>query len=402
MRKHTIPTPLVSSEKELSEFLLKQVGESLKEAIRSSVSVLVKTEMQQLRTELFEKEGLSLQFNGAYGRNLTSPVGRITDIPIPRFRSGNGPHGLKSLDIFDDERHRFHELVANLHAAGISQKKIDRLCRSVFGIKMPPAKTKEVFEELLEQEAFRVNERPLLDEPCDVIFLDGVWHTVKSRKTGETRKRVTLTAVGMSLDGAKKTLLGFSLAFEEDEASWIAFLESLLRRGVRIAQSKLAVVDGGGGCIAALERLAPGLDLQVCLSHRYRNVLKHTPRKLKHEMGSDLKRLTQSGTAEAFTRQVKRMEERWALIAPKAVASLVWKLPMSMAYFSFPKELWQKIRTTNAIDRMFREVRSRTRTHYDHYESPESAEKYHQAVFGEINKSYFKTPSPSEVIHTEV
>lgn len=397
-RTQNAPLPHLANEKELNHFLLEALGKNLEQAIRSTVSILVKTEMRQLRDELWKEKQETLVFNGTYPRHLVSPAGKIESIPIPRFRSGNEGHEFASMKVFGEERDRFNELVAHLHLAGVSQRKVNRFCKNLFGQAVAPATTKLVFEELLEAEAFQVNKTSLLEAPSAFLLVDGIWETVKSQKTGETRKRVTLAVLGMNEDGTKQ-LLGFRLAFEEDEASWMRLLEELIRRGLDLTKTKIVVSDGGGGCLAAVERLMPEIPIQSCLAHRYRNVLTHTGFRHKPEMGKDLQRLTQATSKDDFLKQVSDMQKRWQTIAPDAIKSLLWNLKLSLTYFDFPIELWLKLRTTNVLERTFREVRARTRVHYDHYESPQSSDKYHQAIFGNINQTYFHAPSPSNYTH---
>lgn len=398
-RTQNVPLPHLAGDKELNDFLLNALGKNLEQAIRSTVAILVKAEMRELREELWKEKQESLVFNGTYPRHLVSPAGKVENIPIPRFRSGNESHDLQSMKIFGEERDRFNDLVAHLHLAGISQRKVNVFCKSLFGQSVAPATTKAVFEEMLEAEAFHVNSGSLVDAPKDILFLDGVWETVKSQKTGETRRRVTLAALGMTEDGTSQKLLGFHLAFEEDEASWTRFLEELRTRGLNLESVKLAVMDGGGGCIASLERASPETRIQSCLAHRYRNVLRYAGFRHKREMGKDLQRLTQSVSKDEFLKRVSDMQKRWQLIAPVAIQSLTRNLEASLSYFDFPRELWTKLRTTNALERTFREVRARTRIHYDHYESPASSDRYHQAIFGNLNQRYFHATSPSR--HTQ-
>jgi transposase-like protein len=181
--------------------------------------------------------------------------------------------------------------------------------------------------------------------------------------------------------------------------TWCCALSAERDGAIESAKTKLIVSDGGGGGLAALERVYPDVPIQSCLSHRYRNVLKYTPYKHKPSMGSDLKKLTMSNSKEEFLKQVGAMQKRWQTIAPEAIKSLIWNVKLSVTYLDFPRELWSKLRTTNAIERTFREVRARTRVHYDHYESPESSNKYHRAVFGNINQTYFHVPPPSDHTH---
>jgi len=387
MKNRTTPLPEVASEKELNQFLLNNLNGSLTQAIKSTVSIMVKAEMQQVRAELGYPPQLS--FNGYYDRNLVSPVGKIENIPIARWRNGNQHLPIQSLDIFANEQERFYELVRQLHLVGVSQRKINQFCKRVFGKAVAPQTTRTVFLELLEQEAFQVNQSSLLDAPQDFLFFDGLWQKVKNPKTGEVEERVVLAAIGMNEAGDKQ-LLGFKLEHTEDEAAVKGFLESLIKRGLNLTGAKLLISDESKGILAGLDRLAPAVPVQLCLSHRYRNVLKYTPHKHKKSMGQDLKKLTRATSREEFLRQIKSMQQRWQVVTPKAVLCL-GRLPhLLTAYFDFDSNLWKKLRTTNVLERTFREVRARTVVNQHQFASPASAELYHEAVFGNLNQTYFR------------
>lgn len=387
MKKHTPPAPELANQKELNDFLLNSLNANLTQAIKNTVSIMIKAEMRTLREDLGHEQRTA--FNGYYGRNLISPAGKIEDIPIPRFRGGNDHFPLQSMNIFAAEKERFFAIVQQMHLVGVSQRKINRFCQNIFGKAVAPQTTKAVFEELLEQEAFQVNKTSLAGTPQAFVFFDGIWQTVKSNRTGEASKRVILMALGMDDQGTKK-ILGFSLAFAEDEKSWREFIESLQQRGLNMGAMSLAITDDGKGLQAALERIAPQIPRQICITHKYRNVLTHTPRNHKAAMGKDLQTLTKTRSKEAFVEHVKDMEKRWLLVAPNAVKSLTRRIDLITAYFSFPEHLWPKIRTTNILERTLREVRSRTSVMQHQFTSPESAEKYHQAIVGNLNQTYLK------------
>src|SRR3990167_880392 len=146
MKKLTPYTPELASQKELNDFLLNTLNANLTQAIKSTVSIMIKTEMRTLREELGQERQTS--FNGYYGRNLVSPVGKITDIPIPRFRGGNDNLPLQTMNIFSDEKERSFSIVQQMHLIGVSQRKINRFCQNIFGKAVAPQTTKAVFAEL--------------------------------------------------------------------------------------------------------------------------------------------------------------------------------------------------------------------------------------------------------------
>jgi putative transposase len=386
MKKHNTPVPELASEKELSEFLLNNFNSTLTQAIKTTVSLVVKAEMKQLREDLGNPPQMS--FNGYYNRHLVSPAGKVENIPIARFRGGNTDLPLNSLQVFGSEKNRLYELVQQLHLAGISQRKINKFCKEAFGKAIAPKTTKILFEELLKQEEFKINETSLINAPMQYIFCDGVWQKVKNPLTGQVEDRVIMAVMGMD-EAGNKQILGFKLGHSETESLARELLESLIKRGLDIDQINLVITDESKGILSAVSKVLPETKVQLCLVHRYRNVMKHTPVKHKKEMGRDLHRLTQSESRDEFTKQVKDMQKRWQVIAPKAVRCLARTPELLTAYFDFDQVMWSKLRTTNGLERTFREVRARTVVNQHQFTSPTAADKYHQAIFGNLNQNYF-------------
>lgn len=372
MKQHTTPHAVLNSEKELNQYLLDSFGNNLKQAIKNTVQILVRAEMEKLREEINER----LQFNGHYTRHLISPVGKIPDIPIARFRTGNTGHPLETMKIFDEEKERFYNLVAHMHAAGISQRKVDQLSTLLFGKGAAPKTTKHVFQELLAAEAFQINKQSLQDVSVDYLYLDGLWQTVQGQLTGTAKAQVVLAVSGYNAEKDEHRFLGFLLASGEDAASWKKILLQLKERGLDVSKVKLAVADGAQGLLAAFEEICPNLPVQLCLVHRYRNILAHTSRKHKRAMADDLKRLTACESKAEFLTRAKSMELQWQTLEPRAMTSLTWKLDLSLTYFQFPKEHWRHIRTTNKLERAFREIRRRTAMQSHHFQSNQSATNY--------------------------
>jgi putative transposase len=387
MKKRTPSGPELASAQELNEFLLSNLNATLEQAIKSTVSITVKAEMTQLREQLGYPPGMS--FNGSYPRHLISPAGKVENIPIPRFREGAQGIELTALQIFGSEQERFHELVRQLHLAGISQRKINTFCQQVFGKAVAPKTTKLVFEELLQEEAFQINKTDLTNAPANIIYLDGIWQKVKNSLTGEIEERVVIAALGMS-EAGNKQLLGFVVTHAEDAKGAGELLASLQKRGINLDAVKLFVTDESKGILAALARTIAEPPIQLCLVHRYRNVLKYTPLRQRGAMGKDLRQLTQASSPTEFMSQMKEMQKRWQTIAPRAIKRLVRNPELLTTYFRFDAALWPKIRTTNTLERTFREVRSRTRVNQHQFASRQSAEKYHNTIFGNLNQQYFK------------
>lgn len=378
-----------NSEKELSEYLLNSVGSNLKQAIKSTIEMLLKVEMIGLRKDLQEKmeEREKVYFNGYYPRHLLSPVGSIPNIAVPRFRGGNEVHELQGMNLFEAEKQRFYQLIFEMHNRGVSQQKIKEICGEYFQKNVSKKLIGRVYSELVEKEEFQINDQ-LLNDGFEYLFMDGIWEKVFSfRLDGETNKMVMLCVLGVRSDGSRK-IVGFKLAKNEDYESWSKLLGSIKKRGFKGNNLKLIISDGAEGGLKAISEIYPNIDLQLCLSHKARNVLNKCPRKYKAAMAEDVKEIYRSQNLESAINQCKLFEKKWFIEAEKSVKSLKHRFEDYFTYFSFPKELWKIIRTTNLLEREFREVRRRTKVMDNYFNSAKSAEKYHNGIFTYLNNHY--------------
>ncbi|MFA6601901.1 MAG: transposase [Candidatus Paceibacterota bacterium] len=363
---------------ELSNYLLSALGDNLKQAVKSCVEVCVRSEMEGIRNREAEKH---LVFNGSYDRNLVSNIGKVP-VDIPRFRTGNGDHDIRALSVFETARGSFEDLIAHMHLAGISQRKIDKLGKLLFGKAVPPQTTRRLHEALSEEEAFKVNDRSLAGESFDYLYADGIWFSSLGSLTKRKKDRVALAVYGWSKERQQGTFLGFRLAGGESADEWKELIASIHKRGFDIKSAKLISADDGQGLLSALEDMAPSMPVQICIAHRYRNVLAHTRHVNKRAVADDLKKLTACSSKEEAVAHLKDMEKRWQVNEPRAVTSLLFNVNRSLTYFDFPKEDWKMIRTSNKVERSFREIRRRTAVSDHHFQSDASAEKYIASAIG--------------------
>jgi len=140
-------------EKDLQKFLEVNFTESLKQMIKVTVKTMVKQEMESFRKQFEEK----IYFNGFYGRNMISSFGKIEDVPIPRFRNADSRMDLKTLDVFDQEKGKFMQVIQQMHLLGISQRKIRYLAQNCFGINLSANRVGVIYRELAEKEELDIN-----------------------------------------------------------------------------------------------------------------------------------------------------------------------------------------------------------------------------------------------------
>lgn len=258
------------SDEQLAEFLQNNAFESLKQAIKTTVKIMIKNEMEIIRKEIDER----IHFNGSYQRNMLSQFGKIEGIDIPRFRQNPAGLELNSTKVFNSEKERFENLVAQMHVNGISQRKIKRIAQICFGANISTARVGKVHKDLAEQEAFQINSQ-VLDDDFEYLLLDGLWQKTKGFGW-DKNEAALLCALGIRPNGERK-IIAFSFARSESFEEWYELLAQIKKRGLSGKNLKLIISDDNGGIKKARNQLFPSVLFQICIVHKMRNVLSLEP-----------------------------------------------------------------------------------------------------------------------------
>ncbi len=377
--------PVFQDDQDLQQFLRRNLEDSLQQLIKVSITTMVKAELESLRSEL----PIPPAFNGYYPRQLTSPYGRIEDVPIPRLRDGFGPDTMpQSLQVFETEQQRFLKIVGEMHRMGISQRNVKRLAKLCFGITISTDKVGAIHKELADKEEAQLNSRSLTGICYRYLVADGIWATAKGYGW-EDNDTVMLCAVGIRDDG-KADILGFRIARAEDEASWEQFVQSLIDRGLDTKQLQLLIADDGGGLRAAKGKLLPRIALQVCIVHKMRNVMNKTSQKHRKAVTEGLKAIYQAETKDEATNKAKDLIKQWYATEKTAMESLRFHFEDTVTYMDFPKEDWSKLRTSNLVERLFREVRRRIKVIDNSFDSTDSFTNYSATTLGRLQEVYMR------------
>ncbi len=170
-----------------------------------------------------------------------------------------------------------------------------------------------------------------------------------------------LVALGLRPDG-KKEIIDYRLAVAESAREWELFLDDLYRRGLQGAQLEMICADGGAGLLAALPTVYPHVPVQRCWAHKIRNVLGKVKKADQEAVKAGLHRVMNAQSLVKARSAARRFADRWQDSYPKAVDCLRNDLDELLTCFRYKTlEERKAVRTTNAIERRFREVRRRTR-----------------------------------------
>lgn len=186
------------------------------------------------------------------------------------------------------------------------------------------------------------------------IWADGVYLQARMEPVAECM----LVIIGATPEG-KKELIGFQVGVRESAQSWRELLIDIQARGLSIAP-ELAVADGALGFWKALEEVFPGTRHQRCWVHKTANVLNKVAKSVQPTMKQDLREIWMAPDRAAAQDALEIFVKKYAAKHAKAVQCLSKDRDALLAFYAFPAEHWEHVRTTNPIESVFATVRHRT------------------------------------------
>jgi putative transposase len=331
-------------------------GEDYRGATRQALAELLESRMAETidrHLERIAERGQADRRNGCYRRGLLTELGQI-ELAVPRTRTCSA---LRVVHAYARRVRDVDRMILACFVLGLSTRKVARALLPILGQPVSPGTVSQVARQL-DAAVAAFHQRPLQDQ-YRVLVLDGV---VLKRKTGAgALARPVLVVLGLRPDG-RKEVIDFRLATAESAAQWELFLGQLIRRGLTGERLEMLCVDGGSGLLAALPTAFPDIPVQRCWAHKIRNILNKVREPDQAAIKAQLHRIMNATTLPAAWSAARRFADRWQDLYPKAVACLRADLDHLLTCFRYPTLAKRKaVRTTNAIERRFREVRRRTR-----------------------------------------
>jgi transposase-like protein len=200
----------------------------------------------------------------------------------------------------------------------------------------------------------RWQERDLSARRYVYVWADGVYLQARMEEQAECM----LVLIGATPEG-RKELVGFQIGVRESAQSWRELLVDVKRRGLAIAP-EIAVGDGALGFWKALDEVLPTTRHQRCWLHKAANLLNKVPKSVQGAMKADIREISAAPTRAAAEAAIAVFVEKYGAKYPKAAECLTRDRDALLAFFDFPAEHWDHLRTTNPIESVFATVRHRT------------------------------------------
>jgi transposase-like protein len=330
------------------------VDEVVRRSVEETLNGLLDAEADQLcGAKRYERSPDRVDTrSGSYERRLQTKAGSVK-LKVPRLRSL--PFETQIIERYRRRESSVEEALMEMYLAGVSVRRVEDITEALWGTRVSPSTVSELNQQLYERiEAWR-------NEPIEGEFayvaLDGIW--LKRSWGGEVKNVAVLVAVGVDQEGYRQ-ILGVGEGLKEDSESWRKFLRHLKERGLKGV--RLVTSDKCLGLVEILPEFYPEADWQRCVVHWYRNVGSEVPRHRMKEVMAMLKAIHAQEDREAAEKKASDVVEKLRAMKLQKAAKVVEEgMSETLSYMSYPREHWTRIRTNNALERLMREIRRRTR-----------------------------------------
>lgn len=289
--------------------------------------------------------------NGFKPKTVNSRLGRL-ELQIPQTRDVE--FYPSALERGERSERALKLAVAEMYVQGVSTRKVARVTRELCGLDISSSQVSRAAA-LLDEELESWRNRPLGQTPY--VIIDARYEKV--RHAGSVRDCAVLIAIGILPDG-KRTVLGVSVSLSEAEVHWRDFLNSLIQRGLRGIE--MIASDAHEGLAAARKACFSGVAWQRCQFHLQQNAMQYVPKvHLRPEVATDLRAVFNAPDRNEAERQLDLAVTKYTSIAPKLAEWMQDNVPEGLTVFMLPAAHRRKLRTTNQLERLNREIKRRTR-----------------------------------------
>jgi transposase-like protein len=291
------------------------------------------------------------QANGFKPKRLKTRIGEL-QLAVPQVRGAK--FYPRALERGSRSEKALRLALAEMYVQGVSTSKVTEITEKLCGCEISSSDVSRATV-LLDEDLTKWRSRPL--GQVKYLVLDARYEKV--RHGGSIIDCAVLTAIGVTAEG-RRSVLGVSVSLSEAEVHWREFFKSLVERGLH--GMELITSDAHAGLKEARKACFPGVPWQRCRFHLMRNALAHVPREeMKPEVMDDLRSVLDLGDEHTAGEQLGRVVRKYQKSAPKLAQWMEENVPESFPVFRLPPTHRVRLRTTNMLERVNRELKRRTR-----------------------------------------
>jgi putative transposase len=380
----------------LTDTLTQQLRQHALAGVRAALEAALSEELTSYHAQVSAAAAAAgrspspLRRAGSYPRRVLTSYGLIPDLHVPKLRSGNADRPWHILTRYQLAMQPVLDLALYLYTLGLSIRDLQEALYLTFGhVLSREAVNRVTIAAQSPMQAWRT--RPITNTP-PILIVDGVWVQILA-PTGQTwldrsghervemrgQDQVILTVMGVWEDG-RHEILHYEATDAESSESWSAVLAALKRRGLDPDAVRMVVSDGTTGLPTALTQHLPAAQQQRCTVHKirglerqfcYRDLLMTDPttqealtfeqarRRRREQLTSDAHAIFAAPTRTEAEQRLATFQTTWGAQEPEVVRLLTKDIELSFTFYQFDSSLHALVRSTNLLERFFREFRTK-------------------------------------------
>ena len=303
-----------------------------------------------LQAEPYQRTGERTGYrNGYKPRILKTRVGRI-ELSVPQDREGRFSSALFSR--FQRSEKALILALQEAYLQGVSTRKVTKITEQLCGTSFSKSQVSDLCQDLdADIKAWR--QRPL-EQAYPYLIIDATYLHIRSG--GQVVSEGVLIVIGIAESG-HRDILSLEVAHTETEATYADLFKNLKKRGLKGVQ--LVISDHHEGLQNAIKRHFQGASWQHCQTHFHRNIKGITPPKHQRQVNDALKDVFNAPDQDTAKKRLSFMMDTYENVLPKLVDKIDRDVAHCLTCFDFPKPHRKRIRTTNVLERLNREIKRR-------------------------------------------
>jgi transposase-like protein len=308
---------------------------------------------------------------------------------VPKLRHSNKERPWVILERYQSSFGHLLDFAGYLYVMGLSLRDLQEALYFLLGNVLSRTAVNKIT--LRMQQRMQSHQQRPIDNTPPILIVDGVWVDIQytledfkidqaghHRQCRQAQERVILVAMAVWPDGTYH-VFHYEIAETEAEQTWLVFFEHLIERGLNPEQVELLVSDGTKGLLSAMKQCLPNARQQRCITHKVRGLKPYLTYSDLPQISDTDQLLSESEAKQQRWQQIKHdayaiykapsydqaqdllhaFVEKWRSVEPKAIHAFQWGSQHTFTFYDFGKELHHHIRTTNHLERFFREFRAK-------------------------------------------
>ena len=359
------------------------------EATRVTQSTVEAALVEEVKAYLAQCSGDRPRRSGYYQRTLDTQYGRVERLSVPKLRKNNGSREWLILERYQRSLGSLLDFCLGLYVMGLSLRDLQEALYGILGNVLSLSAINRIT--LQAQQHMAQHRNAAIEKTPPILIVDGVWVSIQYasqqwwedqaghiRKLRQAQDCVILVAMALWPDGSQ-CILHYEVAPQESQEHWQTFIQHLCERGLEPQLVKLVVSDGTTGLPKVLEQYLPTAEHQRCITHKVRAMLrylnyenlpthdehgqklskKQAKEQRVHQIQTDAYDIYKSADCMEAIDALQGFVEKWKLLEPKALRTFLIDIVLTFNFYDFDESLYPLIRTSNALERFFREFRNK-------------------------------------------